>query len=438
MKKSWLLPLLLAVLLVLSACTGTSTNPSGTEADYDVTMTAASVGDVSITVPIYNYFYNQTVSNYGQFLMSFYGLKANVPLAEQTYGDATFEELLIEQTDSMLQQCLNVYAAAKEAGYKLTEEDQAAIEKSMNGLKETAAQEGYESPDAYLAVTFGPGCTEANYREYMEIYQTAYSYSKYLLANEFAPTDEAIAAEYAANPDRYDVVNFSYVATTSESDAKAAEASFPEDNVSSSSGNKDTLEGNLGEEIAAWLLDGSRKAGDVKRFADISGEGYVAVRFDSRDNNDYHRMKAYIVLIDMSNVDDVEEGAIPPQQAADNILSQTTEDMDDAAFEQLVRDNGYAANLRIVAKDDYADDITDFLYNENPAVGDYASFYIGKILYIVRFVGVDEETYQHALVREALTSDTEDMWYAAQAQAYPLQINDEARKHAMTNLTLEG
>ena len=79
---------------------------------YDVTEAAVTVGDETVTVPMYNYFYQQTVNNNAQMYVYFYGLQMNVPFAEQSYGTGTFEDLFKEQTNNTIQQFMSVYAEA--------------------------------------------------------------------------------------------------------------------------------------------------------------------------------------------------------------------------------------------------------------------------------------------------------------------------------------
>jgi hypothetical protein len=68
----------------------------------------ATVGDHEITVPVFNYFYNTTASQYGNLYQQMGMLEGGVPLSQQTMGDGTFEDFFIENTKTSIQQVYNV------------------------------------------------------------------------------------------------------------------------------------------------------------------------------------------------------------------------------------------------------------------------------------------------------------------------------------------
>lgn len=434
--------------------------------DYDVTAPVATVGNESVSVPLYNYFYNQVVNNSAQIAMYFYGLQANIPLADQAYGDGTFEDFFKEQTKTAIQEYMNIYAEAKANGYELTEEDKEAIETSMTGLRDTASQYGYPSTDYYLYRLMGKGCTEENYRDYMTIYQTAAGYVQQV--NEsLTPSDEEISAAYAEDPAAYDLVHYSSYTVEAEgteveveadedseeahthteytdeaiakaaADAEAAVASFPTEGTNTSYGNRETLTSRYNAEVAEWLFDSARKEGDVNSFASEDGHSYYVLRYESRDTNDYNRINAYVVAISMS-ADAASESDLTAAQVVEKITAGMSPDMSDEDFEKLVSDNDYTATSIEVAKDSYNEDIVNYLFSSDRVAGDYQTFQDGDTMYIVRFQSVAEQTYQYELVKDALTTKAQDEWYNSVKEKNEIVIDESMIGFANTNLTLHS
>lgn len=423
------------------------------------TTVVATCGNVELTAAMYNYFYSNVV-NQSASLYMYFGLQANVPLAEQTSYDgvSTYEELFIEQANESLKEYLAVYAEALANNYELTDEDKAAIETAMDAVRTSAKTYGYPKVDYYLHDAFGEGCNEANYRQYVTMMQTVSSYYS-AMEETFEPTDEAVAAKYAEDPSAYDFISYTYYAVTAESttdeesgeaiytdealakaksDADAAAASFPEEGVSTGRGNAATLTNNMNQEISDWLCDASRKDGDVKAFAfdqDEVPHSYRVVRFDSRDDNTYHRVNAYVITISVGTTE-VAEGELTAQEKMDALVAGITPDMTDEAFEALVSENGYTASSNEVSKTSYNDDITAFLFSGNRAAGDYQTFTTDSTLYLVRYQSEVEDLYRDELVSNDLHESAEKEWLDGVLERHELVIDEEALKLAHTNVTL--
>ena len=438
---------------------------------YDVTEAAVTVGDETVTVPMYNYFYQQTVNNNAQMYVYFYGLQMNVPFAEQSYGTGTFEDLFKEQTNTTIQQFMSVYAEAKAAGYELTEDDKAAIEDGIQAIKDNTKQYGLPSEDYYLYNVMGEGCNMENYREYLEVVQTASGYAA-SMEDTFEPTADEISAAYAEDPDAYDIVSYSLYTVNAEgtevedeaadenaeptthteyteealakakADAKAAAASFPTEGATEGSGNKSTVSSRLSEDAAAWLFAAERQAGDVENFAaDEEGHSYQVVRYEGRDTNDYNCINAYVISIGIDNSAAANvEGGNPDiadgRAVLERINAGMKDGMSDEDFEQLVRDNGYTPTSYTVNKTSYNDDVTDYLFDASRQAGDYSSFEDADTIYFVRYQSEAEETYQTTLVRQALHESKEEAWFNGVYDAHPITVNDEVLANAHTNLTL--
>ncbi len=429
--------------------------------DYDTSLAAATVGSYNVTVPEYNYFYNSNINSNAQLYMYFYGLQTNIPLRDQTYGDGTFEDLFKDQTKTTIGEYINLYQEAVENGITLTAEDEKIIEDSMKDVKETAKKYGFNKVDYYLGNVFGPGCNEENYRQYLEMTKLVSTY--YTMKEESCvPTADEVRAEYAANPDKYDKVTVTVYTVNAEStpaaeeggeptytdealekakaDAEAAVINFPTEETNTVTDNKEYLAGLYGDEAGEWLLSPDRKAGDVKSFpVGEDGHSYNVVRFDSRDDNSYNLVNAYVVAISRDVTAQDESGAsISPatDTIVERIKSRMPENMTDEAFEKLITDNGYTATAKDITKGTYQDDIYDYLYSADRKAGDFDVFSNNNFYYIVRYVSESETTYQYSLVSDALKDQKLHEWYDVASVKNEVIINEDVLVHANTNITL--
>lgn len=134
--------------------------------------------------------------NYYGSYADYFGLDAYTPLAEQPSmtENRTWEQYFLEGATEDFAQQYALYRAAQDAGYTITEEEQAQLDDILdpNGSIVTgAAMSGFSSADEYMQNSFGPGVDLQDYYDYVKIYITANSYYNYLL--ESFDEDEASA-----------------------------------------------------------------------------------------------------------------------------------------------------------------------------------------------------------------------------------------------------
>ncbi len=429
--------------------------------DYDVKAPVATVGERSITVPEYDYFYNATASNYAQMYMQFGMIQANVPLAEQQYGeDQTWEDFFKENTNTSVEQVLNIYDAAVKAGYTLTDDDKTAIDTAVDNLKTEAESYGADLKQ-YMNARFGSGCDLDSYRHYLEIIQT---YSGYVnqMNETFKPTAEEVAAEYAENPDDYDLVSYSYKAFSAEGDtdddgnttytdeakqanqaeAEALAAELPKaetlpEGVSSATYNKANAVGTLNEAAVEWLFDAGRKAGDTELFPDDEGVKYIVVRFDGRDTNDYQRAMAFVTSISKAVDENAEEGTPTPEDKLAVFDEALKGGMSTEDYAALLEANSYNSTASAVSRQSYTavEGLQDFLYDTARKEGDIQRFEDANYYYIVRFDHMEETTYQYSLVESALESKAQEAWFNEASAVNTITLDEELLAHANTNLT---
>lgn len=143
------------------------------------------------------------MNQYGSYA-EYFGLNASVPLAEQTSmaEDRTWEQYFLEDATKGFAQQYALYRAALDAGYTLTEEEQATLDDILDpaGSIATGAEEnGYASATEYMQATFGSGVDLQDYYDYVTVYLTANSYYTALkdqATEEAANADEATLEAY--------------------------------------------------------------------------------------------------------------------------------------------------------------------------------------------------------------------------------------------------
>ena len=152
------------------------------------------------------------MSSYGSYV-SYFGLDASAPLAGQNSltENRTWEQYFLEAASLNFAEQYALYCQAKADGFTLSEEDQAYIDDISNptgNLATSALEAGYESVEAYIQASFGPGVTLEDYLYYVEIFVTANAYytQHYTeLQVEIDAADEAaLSAYYDANAETFE------------------------------------------------------------------------------------------------------------------------------------------------------------------------------------------------------------------------------------------
>ena len=443
---------------------------------YDVKAAAATVGEEKITVPMYDYFYNLTASN---FYSSYsFLIQAGVPLSEQSnfFGEGSLEDYMKESTNSTLREVFNVCAKAKADGYKLSDEQKETIKTAMDSLETEAASYGFASVDKYLQARFGVGCDTDSYEEYLKAFLTYTGYTG-KLNDEFNPGADEIQAAYDKDPSAYDLVSFTYATSAAESttvvtekntdtekaddsaaateepaatttvytDAAKAAAKekadeyakeMPEDATTTTYG-KSSVSSYFSEDIANWLFDDARKEGDVMVFAKTEEEIYFyTIRFDSRDTNDYHPINANIITVTKDKEDaELKEGEQSAKEKFDALVAAVKEGMSDEEFSTAVTALSYSGSTTSVTKSYSLEEIRSFLFDESRKAGDLLTTYESdSAYYLVRFSSAAEDTYRDSMVKSNPWNDL----YEEIATANEITVDEELLKHAYTDLTFNA
>ena len=160
--------------------------------------TAVKVGEEPISAAEMNMYYIETINefyNANANYLAMYGLDPYTALDQQRSSDGTtsWADYFIDMAKEDIRNNYAIYNSAVEAGYQLSESDQANIDELMADMDETAASGGYSSTNKYLESIYGTGANTETYKHVMEVmavasayyadYQDCLTYSADLLAS---------------------------------------------------------------------------------------------------------------------------------------------------------------------------------------------------------------------------------------------------------------
>lgn len=422
--------------------------------------TVMTVGDYSIKVPEFNFFYRDNVYSTLQSTILAYFVDTTTPLSEQSfYTDEydTYEDYFIDMTEKTIGETYNLYALALEAGYTLSEEDQQTLAEDLAEVKSYATQSGY-SADGYLARVYGNGCTLDAYEQYRTVrLLTMQYYNDNLPENEHS--DSELAAYYKENREDIDGVTFtsiSYNASTyvgkdedgnaldiddeaiaaAKADAETALKSMPEDASEHKSMAHTYIEsyGYGTHDMAEWLFDTSRKEGDTEMFTSEDGNTFYVAKFTSRDDRDYDTVNIRLISFTSSTTDDTTP-ATNAGAAYEVLNANPTVD----TFKELVTkyassstdDGGLHEN---VAKNTYNEDVDAYIFSAERKTGDYKLIEHDTSYYLVWFEGVGEN-YRSLLCDSLMTDEEQTEWYDG-IKAVLESTTTKNIKYANTDITL--
>ena len=359
---------------------------------------------------------------------------------------------------------LNKFAA--DNGITLDAADQAQIDSAFDGLEEQARSYGYASGDKMLAANYGTGVNQKLVRAAYEESLLA-SKAAQALTDSFTYTDEQIEEQYRSYEGARDYFDYAYcyvsaerVETTDadgntssnvtdETVAAAAEkASAIADTYKKAAGdspavrlvNAAAAEGESGSQqthvqgssvpAADWMLDASRKSGDVTVSPDASG-CYVVV-FLSRDDNHYNTVNVRHILVKAEADADgnyTDEAKAAAKARAEEILAEyesgdKTEDSFAALAEQYSEDTGSNTNGGLyenVAKGQMVEEFDAFCYADHKAgdtgivYGESASYAGYHVMY---YVG-QGELYSVVIAESDLRNADAEAWMEEAEAANP-------------------
>ena len=388
----------------------------------------------------YNSFYNNYYSyiSYGMFFDTSQSLKDQMYTVDMSWRDYFLQAAVDNMTEV---QILN--KAAEEAGFTLSEEDQASYEDAVASIETSWSDLGYSSLKQYINMNYGKGVDMDLVRQ--ELYRTyvASAYSQYLY-DSYEYSAEDLAAYYDEHADEYDSISYAYVtdydgtidaeavATAVEGTDEDIFAEFMEKNYENLAPVTLTYTGSqLPSEYSEWLLDAARVPGDTTVFTE--DDSSTVVMFVSRDTNDYHTVSFRHILKTATDEDgdgsysdeEIAVAADAAQALYDEWLAGDATADSFAELATLNTDDGGSSSTgglyETVTRGEMVEPIDTWLFDEARQPGDtdvisYAGDnYTGT--HVVYFAGTDERTYAQAIADSAMRNDAFSSWLQEQEDA---------------------
>lgn len=168
----------------------------------------ATCGDAKLTVGVLQTYYWMEVRSflnaYGAYA-AYFGMDMAQGLDTQLCGIAegvTWQQYFLESALNSWQTYQAMAHEAKATGTVVNDEISSILASLDADLEEAAKAGNFDSVDAMLNTTMGPGATAEEYKEYMSVYYTGYGYYQdWALAN--VPTADEIAAYFAEHEADY-------------------------------------------------------------------------------------------------------------------------------------------------------------------------------------------------------------------------------------------
>ena len=378
---------------------------------------AVVVGGTSYSAAEFDYFYRNAyssfVNSYGDYISMF--LDTSTPLDQQQSGfgedeNETWADYFTKAAEDSMKQVTALYDEAVASGYTLSQEGVDEVQSNLDSVASYASMYGFDT-DGYLAMNYGKGMTESIFRDVMTRQITASEYGQ-SISDSYTYTAQELADYYATVADTYDTLEFySYYFSASdeayadlaedemadaakadaESVAKAKTVEEFVEKVNELTDGEETQEslltsttgGSVSGDRGDWLLDPSRKEGDITSIADDNGA--FALLFVSRGSNDYNLVNVRHILIRAEadeNGEYTDEALAAAKERAEEILAEWEENATEENFaalaEQYSEDGGSNTNGGLyenVAKGQMVEEFNAFCFDEGHKAGDTGIVY---------------------------------------------------------------
>lgn len=205
------------------------TVPNGKEGKMmNPASVVATIDGEKISLGMYNLYFSSVVSQYEQYAnYGYYNLDTTADYATQYTTDEDGNEIswldfFQQETINQIKMYSAFYNAAKNEGITLTEKQQETIDTQLDGLKESASEQG-KALDDYISSVFGDYCTAETVQLYMEQFYMSVNY-RGKFAVETTITDDEISKYFEENKSKYYQINMSYLACEYDSSSDEAKA----------------------------------------------------------------------------------------------------------------------------------------------------------------------------------------------------------------------
>lgn len=443
------------------------------------TVSAATIHGEKYKAEEVNYYYvnayNSFLNQYGDYI-SYIGLDPTQSLKAQQSAFSegqTWHEYFVDQGLATMSSVHALADKAEAEGFTVDDLDE-QIKTNLDDLASFVEEFNTNNNTSYTAETYlqamyGEKMTLDLYKEQVRLAIIASEFSNDYQNNQLSYTLDDLKAEYEANRQDYDVVNYESifvsgsvptkdadgndVEVTDEMTAAAmAEAKTTAEGVLSSFQSGETLEAqsaanedlsyNFAEEATyssapaaaqEWLFDTSRKAGDVTVLE--ADTGYYVVLFHTRSRYDYNTVDVRHILIqteasqlaetDEGYDDDVARLKAQAKSQADSLYQAwkdgaATEDSFAELANEQSADPGSNTNGGLyeqVYKGQMVASFNDWCFDESRQKGDTGIVETDYGYHIMYFVGQDDPYWQ-VQVENALRTQDYNTWYEEVTSGY--------------------
>lgn len=191
----------------------------------------AKTASITLTVPMFTYFYNEYVRNYVSLNSEF--LKQNgfdpekSPESQKYAENMTWKDYFTAQVKPTVSRMMSMATAAAEENFPLADEDMKGIEKAVEAHR-MAAQEEQKTVDEYLTYLYGEGVDLSVFEQCLKLRAMAEAYQKSIKVPDFSDmTDEKCEDFFRENPDgilHYDCIKITVPSEDTEALLKATDA----------------------------------------------------------------------------------------------------------------------------------------------------------------------------------------------------------------------
>ena len=433
-----------------------------------------SIGDHEITKGEFDYYYYNSyysyVNNYGEYI-SYFGLDTSKPLDQQQYSDTmTWKDYFEEQAVNQLKMVYAMKDAGEAEGFTYdTAED---VEKTMESIS-SAAENSKMKVAEYLTSQFGEYAKADKIKKYVQdsSYAGAY-YDK--IDDEIKISDDEITAYYEENKDNYDSVDYllctikadipeieeeeSETEELSEAEQTAKKAVEEAARETAMADAKKKAESMLAEakdkaaflsvydkyatdteteaehigssktsvistDVAEWLFDSERKAGDTAVIENSASDAWCVVLFEDRYLNHEKTFDMRHILVQFEE----EESSDTAEDGAETEVSEEAKAAAKAEAEKIYKEwkdgaatedsfaelaNTYSEDTgsntkgglyEAVYNGRMVDSVNDWLFDESRKPGDTELIESEYGWHVMYFVGENAERW-HVNIESTLHS----------------------------------
>lgn len=342
----------------------------------------ATAGDSTLTNGQLQILYWRSVQNfYAQYgtYAQYFGLDHTQSMDTQVCGVAdglTWEQYFLQDALNNWTIFEAVARQAREAGFRMSDENREQMNTMEDGLLETATNNGFEDTAAMIERNFSAGATLEDYKSFWEMYFLSSDYYNEITGS-FAPTAEEIAEYFNTH-----------------------EAEYADNG-----------------------LDKTTSSVDVRHIL-ILPEGATVETVTTEEFSD----EAWAA------------GEQKAQEILDQWLSgDKTEDSFATLANENSADTGSNTNGGLyenVYPGQMVSAFNNWCFDENRKAGDTGIVETSYGYHVMYFVGQSDETYREYLIKNDLTSEDYTNWYNALVDALNMTVGDTS--YIRTNLVMKA